>query len=512
MMIISHEEFSLLKDFFSSSRTDGAAIIIPDTGPSLTYAGLSERVHTWADLLWKNGVGKGDVVSIAVPNSAEFLVAFLAVTGIGAIAAPLNSAYTVEEFSFYMKDALARAVITTRGACPPAVEAAGSLQLPVWETGAGGSAALFLECLNPCSSNRGEPPVPSADDTALFLHTSGTTGRPKGVPLTHGNLACSIGTIVKTYALCQNDVSMLVMPLFHVHGLLGVALSTLRAGGTLIIPPRFSAHTFWEHAAKHSANWFSAVPTIHHILLERAAADNPPHGMMRFIRSCSSALAPASMHRMEEVFGSPVLEAYGMTEASHQMASNPLPPHRRVAGTVGAATGIEIAIADGEGNFLDKGEKGEVCIRGRSVMKGYLNNPEANAAAFVQGWLRTGDQGFLDEGSFLTLTGRIKELINRGGEKISPSEVDAVLLENPCVAEAACFGVADPIYGEEVHAAVVLKKQLPEEELISFCRERLAGFKVPRKIHIMDSIPRAATGKIQRRTLSQLFTTTGATP
>ena len=213
------------------------------------------------------------------------------------------------------------------------------------------------------------------------------------------------------------------------------------------------------------------------------------------------------MHRMEERFGSPVIEAYGMTEASHQMASNPLPPYPRSAGTVGTATGIEIAIVDGEGHFLKTGEKGEVCIQGNSVMKGYLNNPEANAAAFVQGWLRTGDQGFLDDRGYLTLTGRIKELINRGGEKISPLEVDAVLLEHPFVAEAACFGVADLKYGEDVHAAVVLKKQIPEEELIIFCRERLASFKVPRKIHIMDTIPRAATGKIQRRSLAQLFAT-----
>ncbi|MGV8121478.1 MAG: acyl--CoA ligase [Candidatus Xenobiia bacterium LiM19] len=505
--MISHEEFSLLKDFFSPSRMDTAAIVIPDGGPSLTYAGLLEKVHRWSDELWKNGVGKGDVVSIAVPNSAEFLISFLAVTGIGAIAAPLNQAYTVEEFRFYMEDAQARAVITRRGTHNPAADAAGFLSLPVWETGTGGSEKLFLECINTPCSNSGEPPVPAAEDTALFLHTSGTTGRPKGVPLTHRNLACSISTIVKTYALCPDDVSMLAMPLFHVHGLLGVALSTLRSGGTLVIPPKFSARTFWEHAAAYRANWFSAVPTIHHILLERADEDNPPQGMMRFIRSCSSALAPATMHRMEERFGSPVLEAYGMTEASHQMASNPLPPHPRCAGTVGAATGIEIAIADGEGHFLKTGEKGEVCIQGNSVMKGYLNNPEANAAAFVQGWLRTGDQGFLDDRGYLTLTGRLKELINRGGEKISPSEVDAVLLEHPSVAEAACFGVADLKYGEDIHAAVVLKKPIPEEELINFCRERLASFKVPRKIHIMDTIPRAATGKIQRKSLSQLFAT-----
>jgi len=503
--MIIQQEFSLLKDFFPASGNDSTAITVPDGGPSMTYAVLSEKVHSWAELLWNNGVGKGDVVSIAVPNCAEFIISFLAVTSIGAIAAPLNSAYTADELRFYMEDAKAKAVITTRNTCPAAKEAAGSLSLSVWETGAGGSGTLFFECMNPGSSNIGEPPVPSEGDTAMFLHTSGTTGRPKGVPLTHGNLASSINNIIKTYSLCGDDVSLIVMPLFHVHGLIGAALSTLRSGGALIIPPKFSAHSFWEHAIKHRATWFSAVPTIHHILLERVDKDNPPQGMMRFIRSCSSALAPATMRRMEERFGSPVLEAYGMTEASHQMASNPLPPSPRVAGTVGKATGIEIAIVDDKGNFLKEGVTGEVCIKGRSVMKGYLNNEEANAASFVQGWLRTGDQGVLDDRGYLSLTGRIKELINRGGEKISPAEVDAVLLEHPCVAEAACFGVADQKYGEEIHAAVVLSRQASEEDIKGFCSERLAPFKVPKAIHIMEAIPRAATGKIQRRALSQMF-------
>ena len=505
MTAIIQQDFSLLRDFFPLSGNDSTAITVPDGGPSLTYAALSEKVQSWAELMWKNGVCRGDVVSVAVPNSVEFIISFLAVTSMGAIAAPLNSAYTADEFRFYMEDARAKAVITTRNTCPAAKEAAGYLHMPVWETGIGGSGIFFLECINPAASNTGEPSVPSEGDTAMFLHTSGTTGRPKGVPLTHGNLASSINNIIKTYSLRGDDVSLIVMPLFHVHGLIGAALSTLRSGGTLIIPPKFSAHSFWEHAIKHRATWFSAVPTIHHILLELSDKENPPKGLMRFIRSCSSALAPATMHRMEESFGSPVLEAYGMTEASHQMASNPLPPSLRAVGTVGKATGIEIAIVDEKGNFLKEGDRGEVCIKGRSVMKGYHNNPEANAAAFVQGWLRTGDQGFLDERGYLSLTGRIKELINRGGEKISPAEVDAVLLEHPCVTEAACFGVADHKYGEEIHAAVVLGRQASPEEIKGFCSERLAPFKVPKEIHIMDAIPRAATGKIQRRALSQMF-------
>jgi acyl-CoA synthetase (AMP-forming)/AMP-acid ligase II len=247
------------------------------------------------------------------------------------------------------------------------------------------------------------------------------------------------------------------------------------------------------------------VPTIHQILLGRADQDNAPRGGLRFIRSCSSALAPAVFHQLEERFGAPVLEAYGMTEASHQMSSNPLPPAKRKPGSVGQGTGVDIAILDENGNVLPRGRQGEVCIRGANVMRGYNNNPEANAAAFTAGFFRTGDQGFLDDNGYLTLTGRIKELINRGGEKISPLEVDAALLEHPAVAEAVCFAAPDAKYGEEVQAAVVLKADATPEAIQAFCRARLADFKVPKKIYLIQQLPRTATGKIQRRHVAAHF-------
>jgi acyl-CoA synthetase (AMP-forming)/AMP-acid ligase II len=348
--------------------------------------------------------------------------------------------------------------------------------------------------------------LPRGDDVALFLHTSGTTSRPKGVPLTHANLMASIRNIVATYALTPEDTSLIVMPLFHVHGLIGATLSTLLSGGTVIVPTSFSATKFWPAVQEHGATWYSAVPTIHQILLSRADADNAPRSGLRFIRSCSSALAPAVFAQLEERFGAPVLEAYGMTEASHQMSSNPLPAEgARKPGSVGRGTGVEIVILDESGNRLPSGQQGEVSIRGPNVMHGYRNNPDANASSFTGGYFRTGDRGFLDAGGYLTLTGRLKELINRGGEKISPLEVDAVLLEHPAVAEAVSFGVPDPKYGEEVHGAVVLKTAAQADEIVAFCRDRLADFKVPKRIYIADALPRTATGKIQRRHVAAHF-------
>ena len=314
----------------------------------------------------------------------------------------------------------------------------------------------------------------------------------------------SIRNIVDTYALGPDDASLIVMPLFHVHGLLGATLSTLFSGGTAVVPATFSAGKFWQQVADGRITWYSAVPTIHQILLSRADADGAARG---------SALHPLVQCRLGAGGFQPVgtalrravLEAYGMTEAAHQMASNPRPPATRMAGTVGVGTGVEIVILDDHGNFLPQGQQGEVSIRGPNVMHGYRNNPEANAASFTAGYFRTGDQGVLDADGYLTLTGRLKELINRGGEKISPLEVDAVLLEHPAVAEAVSFAVPDAKYGEEVNGAVVLKGDAAADEIIAFCRERLADFKVPKRVYVATALPRTATGKIQRRHVAAHF-------
>jgi acyl-CoA synthetase (AMP-forming)/AMP-acid ligase II len=479
------------------------AVFIPD-GLEVTYGQLQQQIEAVLAVLREGGVQAGEPVAIVLPNGLEFLVAFLATTWARAVAAPLNPGYKVEEFRFYLEDARARAVIVSPGD-HPAREAARQLQIPIRECGLDARGQVFVQRQTGQAAPNLDRSSPTAGDVALFLHTSGTTSRPKGVPLTHGNLMTSISNIAATYQLTPRDRSLIVMPLFHVHGLVGATLSTLHTGGAVVVPGRFSAGAFWEIASRYDVTWYSAVPTIHQILLGRADQDNAPRGGLRFIRSCSSALAPAVFHQLEERFGAPVLEAYGMTEAAHQMASNPLPPGPRKPGSVGKGTGVDIVIRDEQGQSLPAGTQGEVTICGNNVMHGYLDNPAANESSFCQGYFRTGDQGILDEKGYLTLTGRLKELINRGGEKISPLEVDAALLEHPAVAEAVSFGAPDAKYGEEVQAAVVLKGEATPAEIQAFCLERLADFKVPKVIHITEAVPRTATGKIQRRHVAAHF-------
>ena len=497
-----------LNSLLQPSTGSDIAVIAPDIG-SWSYDELDSEVARLADTLAANGVEPGIPVSIVLINGYEFVVTFLAVARTGAIAAPLNPAYTTDEFTFYMEDAGARVVILPSGA-HPVREAAAQLGIKTIEADLASSSGHLRVTL---SSNGVEltsmvdAHAPADSDIALFLHTSGTTSRPKGVPLRHLNLMKSVENIKNTYALTPKDTSLIVMPLFHVHGLIGATLSTLNSGGTAVVPPRFSASTFWKQQSETNSTWYSAVPTIHQILLTRADDDEAPHESFRLIRSCSAALAPTVFDALEDRFGAPVLEAYGMTEASHQMSSSPLPPGSRIPGTVGKATGVDVAIMDEEkaGELASTGDQGEVVIRGDNVMWGYHNNEEANADAFVDGWFRTGDQGMLDDNGYLTLTGRLKELINRGGEKISPLEVDAALLEHPAVAEAVCFAAPDRKYGECVQAAVVLSGDCEQQDIQDFCRERLADFKVPDVIYFTDELPRTATGKIQRRHVSAAF-------
>ena len=494
-----------IADLLPSADQSRSAVVVPQGGPKLTYGEFNSEVERVAGLLAAHGIERGRAVSIVLPNGLDFMTLFMAVARVGAIAAPLNSAYTVDEFKFYMEDADSQLAIVPPGD-HAGRDAANALGIPVMDARLNGPELVLEHGGAALSKTAGSEP-PSATDTALFLHTSGTTSRPKGVPLTHENLVASLKNISETYALTPEDVAMVVMPLFHVHGLIGVALSTFYSGGSIVIPSRFSASAFWPVQAETAATWYSAVPTIHQVLLLRADDDSAPEKSFRFIRSCSSALAPSVFHDLEKRFGAPVLEAYGMTEASHQMSSSPLPPGDRRPGTVGKPTGVDVAVMDmeGKGDLLPSGSIGEVVIKGKNVMHGYNNNPDANADAFVNGWFRTGDQGMMDEAGYLTLTGRIKELINRGGEKISPLEVDAVLLQHESVAEAVCFAVPDVKYGEVVHAAIVLSGQADEESIRQFCGEHLADFKVPDVVYIADSLPRTATGKIQRRHVSAAF-------
>ena len=497
----------MLLELLEGGSPDHIAIQIPGDGPSVTYSQLRSQVESLAAQLNKLGLGRGDRIAIALPNGLEMMASFLAASTVGT-AAPLNPAYRVDEFKFYLEDTGARAIILPPGGGEEARAAAGDA-IPIIEAHIDGDGKVQFSAANKAGPSRGGDEA-NDDDIALILHTSGTTSRPKRVPLPHRNLMISAHNVAETYQLNPEDVSLCVMPLFHVHGLVASTFATLLTGGTVVVPPKFNPLSFWSTVRDHHASWYSAVPTIHQVLVSRSKQGTKPAGaeQFRFIRSCSASLAPQLMSDMEERFGAPVLEAYGMTEAAHQMASNPLPPGSRKAGSVGQGTGVSIAILNDAGDLLSPGEIGEVSIKGDNVFGGYEGNPKANAEAFTSGWFRTGDQGCLDEQGYLTLTGRIKELINRGGEKISPREIDEALLSHPAVAEAVCFGIPDRTYGEAVAAAVVLQGSATSAELIAHCRSSLSDFKCPKVIHIVDSIPRGATGKIQRRNVAASLGTT----
>ncbi|HET6182794.1 MAG TPA: acyl--CoA ligase [Acetobacteraceae bacterium] len=497
-----------IPDLLARTPADRPAIAAPGR-PSLSHGGLRALLaRTLADLN-RMGIGRNDRVAIVLPNGPEMATAFLAIAG-AATTAPLNPGYKTDEFEFYLSDLNAKALVIQRGMESPARAVAAGRAVPIVElapdeAGPAGSFTLASEAKLSGTPAAGGPA--QGEDVALVLHTSGTTSRPKIVPLSHINVTASAYHIGETLRLTQDDVCLNIMPLFHIHGLMAATLASLAAGGSVACSPGFNAFRFFSWFEEVRPTWWTAVPTMHQTILGLAGRHESAinNSRLRFIRSSSSSLPPQVMEEMERVFGVPVIESYGMTEAAHQMASNPLPPGKRYPGSVGKAAGPEIAIMDEDGNLLPPGQLGEVVIRGRDVTQGYENNPEANAKAFTNGWFRTGDQGFLDTEGYLRLTGRLKELINRGGEKVSPIEVDTVLMDHPAVAQCLTFAMPHPMLGEEVAAAIVLREgaQAKETELREFAATRLAQFKVPRKFVFLAEIPKGATGKLQRIGLAE---------
>jgi len=487
---------------------DNAPAIGAPGRPSLTHGGLRTlAARTVADLN-AMGIGRNDRVGMVLPNGPEMAAAFVAV-GCGATTAPLNPAYRADELEFYLSDLNAKALIIQQGMDSPARAVAAARNIPVVELiPTGGPAGEFtLKPEAPLSGTPTQGGYAAAEDAALVLHTSGTTSRPKIVPLRQINVTASAYHIGETLALTPGDCCLNIMPLFHIHGLIAAVLSSLAAGGSVSCTPGFTAFKFFAWFDEVRPSWYTAVPTMHQALLGLTArnAEIIRRGRLRFIRSSSASLPPQVMTAVEEAFGVPLIESYGMTEAAHQMASNPLPPRPHHAGSVGIAAGPEVGIMDETGKLLPSGELGEVVIRGRNVTAGYENNPDANAKAFTNGWFRTGDEGTIDAAGYLRLTGRLKEIINRGGEKVSPLEVDTVLMDHPAVAQVVTFGMPHSKLGEEVAAAVVLREghTLDERGLRDFAAERLAQFKVPRKIVFLAEIPKGATGKLQRIGLAE---------
>jgi acyl-CoA synthetase (AMP-forming)/AMP-acid ligase II len=448
------------------------------------------------------GIGRGDRVAIVLPNGPEMAASFIAIAA-GATTAPLNPAYKAEEFAFYLGDLNARALVVLDAMETPARAVAAERGVPVLALVPGAEAGDFsLRPETPLAGAPARPGPAEAADVALVLHTSGTTSRPKIVPLRHVNVTASAHHIARTLSLAAEDRCLNIMPLFHIHGLIAATLASLGAGGSVFCTPGFNAFRFFSWFESARPSWVTAVPTMYQALLPYAERnrESVARGRLRLLRSSSASMPPQVMAALERAFGVPVIESYGMTEAAHQMTSNPLPPAPRYPGSVGIAAGPEVAIMDPAGRLLPAGEAGEVVIRGRNVTAGYEANPEANAKAFHDGWFRTGDEGWLDAAGYLRLSGRLKEIINRGGEKVSPLEVDGVLMDHPAVQQVVTFAMPHEKLGEEVAAAVVLRAgtSVDEAGLRDFAAGRLAAFKVPRKIVFLDEIPKGATGKLQR--------------
>ncbi|NQV81143.1 MAG: AMP-binding protein [Alphaproteobacteria bacterium] len=502
----------LLHEALAGHNADAPAIGAPDR-VTLTFGGLRALTDKTTATLNALGIGRNDRVAIVLPNGPEMAAAFIAISA-GATTAPLNPAYRADEFRFYLEDLNAKALIVQADDETPAVEVArelGIVILTLTPDVAGPAGTFSLEGPSAGELRSGGPAA--AGDIALVLHTSGTTSRPKIVPLSHTNIAASARNIGATLSLAPEDRCLNIMPLFHIHGLIAAVSASLVAGASVYCTPGFNALRIFGWFEAVQPTWYTAVPTMHQAILSRAARNKEIVAKiaLRFIRSSSSSLPPPVMHDLEEVFGAPVIESYGMTEASHQMTSNQLPPGTRKPGSVGAAAGPEVAIMDAAGALVAHGETGEVVIRGENVTTSYENNPDANATAFTDGWFRTGDQGILDDDGFLTITGRLKEIINRGGEKIAPVEVDNVLMAHAAVAQAVTFAVPHDKLGEDVAAVVVLHENATADEksLRAFVAEHLAGFKVPRRIVILDEIPKGATGKVQRIGLAEKLNLSG---
>ena len=493
-------------DLLQAGADHAVAITAPGR-PPLDHGALRGLVAATTATLNAAGIGRNDRVAIVLPNGPEMATCFLA-CACATSSAPLNPAYRADEMEFYLDDLQAKALIVEHGSASPAVEAAKKLGIRVVELMVAPDAPAGHFGLDLAPSTPTDRPGPSRpDDIAMVLHTSGTTSKPKRVPLSAANLSASARHIAATLRLSADDRGLNIMPLFHIHGLIAGLLAPMSVGSQVFCTPGFNALRFFKWMDEARPTWYTAVPTMHLAIAVRGKhnAEVLKRHALRFVRSSSSAMPPQLIEQLETLFKAPLIESYGMTEAAHQMASNPLPPLERKRGTVGRAAGPEIAIRREDGTLLPPGEPGEVVIRGPNVTAGYENNPKANEEAFVDGWFRTGDQGTLDAEGYLSITGRLKEIINRGGEKVSPREIDEILLDHVSVAQVIVFGAPHKRLGEEVAAMVVLHEdhECSERELQQFVAKRVAGYKVPKKILFVDELPKGATGKLQRIGLAQ---------
>ena len=487
------------------SQNDNRIAITSESSSPLKFVDLKSLIERISKQLSGNGINNKDRAAIVLPNGPYMATSFLAISSYMS-AAPLNPNYKSEEFEFYLEDLKPKIVIVEKNSKNPVVEVANKLKIPVCEiksdeNNLSGDFNLF--------EKSSDYVLPAEDHEALVLHTSGTTSRPKIVPLTNKNIFSSADNISKSLNLTDKDHCLNIMPLFHIHGLIAVLAASMKVGASVCASSGFNALKFLDNAKREKITWYSGVPTMHQAILMRADKnlETAKHLNLRFLRSSSASLPPAVFEKLNEVFNCPVIEAYGMTEATHQMTSNPLPPKSQKPGFVGIPAGPEVCIMDTNNKILNQGEEGEVCIRGENVTSGYENNPDANKNSFSNGWFRTGDQGYFDKDGYLKISGRLKEIINKGGEKISPLEVDNILMDHPNIEQAVCFGYEDKMLGEDIATAIIIKEGMKctEDDIKMYANEKLAKFKIPKKIFFVNEIPKGATGKLQRNTLAKKF-------
>ncbi|PPJ50737.1 hypothetical protein CBER1_08105 [Cercospora berteroae] len=509
---------ALLSDLGKNHPNRSALIGSGDEDSNISFNLLHQQIEQLREGFVQCGVSRGSVVALALHNSTDLALIFLALLACDATIAPLNPKFKASEYEYYLKDADAQFIV--------APSAAWSSKSPL-TSATEGLQCVRLECHHEKNSvrigevnsaNKESRALRSSDitsNTALILHTSGTTGKPKCVPLTLDNLLASTHNVIEAYKLDATDRTVLLMPLFHIHGIVAGLLAPLVAGAGVVIPANGVSDDFWQTFVEHHATWWTATPTHQKLILSlpRPACKT----QLRFIRSCSSALSLQDLQRLEEAFGVPVLQAYAMTENAHHIASQVIGRDRK-PGSVGyPSPNVDVVVVDDNGKALSSDQTGEIAIKGQSTTLGYLGNPEANAKAFTSsGHFRTGDQGFFDNDGCLFLTGRLKEMINKGGESLSPVEFDNVLVSHEKVAEAVSFAVPDEVYGEDIGAAIVLAKDqnLSESEMIAWLRDRVSDTKLPKTLWFVDAIPKTATGKLQRLTVAKkmLETDPGAAP
>ncbi|MET0622261.1 MAG: long-chain-fatty-acid--CoA ligase [Pyrinomonadaceae bacterium] len=476
-------------------------------GRSFTYREFDAAVNRTANMLDAFGVKKGDVVSLLLPNSAEYVIAYFACFKLGALAGPVNSLLKPEEMAYVVGNSEARLLLYHS-------QFAAQVEALRAESKTLGKTLVFDDE----RESSGEfPPEPGAwgagglarDDEAIIIYTSGTTGKPKGCLLTHGNLLANARQIVEWLGFTEDDRLLTVMPLFHMNAVSVTTASALYAGGSTVVSPRFSASRHWRIVSEYGVTSFGSVATMLSMLLA-TYPEGVPEGVnierLRFAM-CGSAPVPAEvMRRFEETFGCLVVEGYGLSESTCRSTFNP-PDARRRAGSCGMPIGNEMRVVDEEDRELADGEAGEIVMRGENVFKGYFRNEEATARAFRGGWFHTGDVGFRDPEGFYHIIDRKSDMIIRGGENIYPREIDELLYKHPAVAEAAAFGVPDDLYGEDVAAFVVLKegREASAEEIAAYCREHLADFKCPKTVRVVPALPKGPTGKVLKRELQALW-------